>query len=97
MTLTFKGVMAAAASVVVGSPGPNTDAVSGKIQAFVDQYNSTVDFINSKFKEKKVVNPTTDDDRAKGVAERRPGAQAASSPSCARPWATSFTGAGAAI
>jgi flagellar hook-associated protein 2 len=71
-TLTFKGVMAAAASVVVGSPGPNTDAVSGKIQAFVDQYNSTVDFINSKLKEKKVVNPTTDDDRAKGVLNADP-------------------------
>jgi flagellar hook-associated protein 2 len=72
VTLTFKGVMAAAASVVVGSPGPNTDVVSGKIQAFVDQYNSTVDFINSKLKEHKVVNPTTDDDRAKGVLNADP-------------------------
>ena len=72
VTLTFKGVMAAAASVVVGSPGPNTDVISGKIQAFVDQYNSTVDFINSKLKEKKVVNPTTDDDRAKGVLNADP-------------------------
>ena len=72
VTLTFKGVMAAAASVVVGSPGPNTDVVSGKVQAFVDQYNSTVDFINSKVKEKKVVNPTTDDDRAKGVLNADP-------------------------
>jgi flagellar hook-associated protein 2 len=72
VTLTFKGVMAAAASVVVGSPGPNTDAVTSKIQAFVDQYNSTVDFISSKLKEKRVVNPTTDDDRAKGVLNADP-------------------------
>ena len=73
VTLTFKGVMANAASVVVGSPGPNTDVVQSKIQAFVDQYNSTVDFISAKLKEQKVVNPTTDDDRAKGVLNADPG------------------------
>ncbi|HET7172524.1 MAG TPA: flagellar filament capping protein FliD [Gaiellales bacterium] len=73
VTLTFKGVMASAASVVVGSPGPNTDVVQSKIQAFVDQYNSTVDFISAKLKEQKVVNPTTDDDRAKGVLNADPG------------------------
>jgi flagellar hook-associated protein 2 len=72
VTLTFKGVMAAAASVVVGSPGPNTDVVKSKIQAFVDQYNSTVGFISSKLKEKRVVHPTTDDDRAKGVLNADP-------------------------
>jgi flagellar hook-associated protein 2 len=65
--------MASAASVVVGSPGPNTDVVQAKIQAFVDQYNSTVDFINSKLKEQKVVNPSTPDDRAKGVLNADPG------------------------
>ena len=75
VTLTFKGVMSSDASIVVGSPGPNTDAVSGKIQAFVDQYNSTVDFLNSKINEKKVVNPTTDDDRAKGVLNADPALQ----------------------
>jgi len=73
VTLTFKGVMASAASIVVGSPAPNTDVVQSKIQAFVDQYNSTVDFIYSKLKEQKVVNPTTDDDRAKGILKGDPG------------------------
>jgi flagellar hook-associated protein 2 len=73
VTLTFKGVMAAAASVVVGSPAPNTDVVHSKIQAFVDQYNSTVDFIYEKLKEQKVVNPTTADDRAKGILNADPG------------------------
>ncbi|HEY7259721.1 MAG TPA: flagellar filament capping protein FliD [Gaiellales bacterium] len=73
VTLTFKGVMAAAASVVVGSPAPNTDVIQGKIQAFVDQYNSTVDFIYEKLKEQKVVNPSTADDRAKGVLNADPG------------------------
>jgi flagellar hook-associated protein 2 len=75
VTLTFKGVMAAAASVVVGSPAPNTDVVQSKIQAFVDQYNSTVDFIYAKLKEQKVVNPTTADDRAKGILNADPGLQ----------------------
>jgi flagellar hook-associated protein 2 len=73
VTLTFKGVMASAASIVVGSPSPNTDVIQGKIQAFVDQYNSTVDFINAKLKEQRVVNPTTPDDRAKGVLNADPG------------------------
>ena len=73
ITLTFKGVMAQAASVVVGSPQPDTDAIKSKIQSFVDQYNSTVDFIYGKLKEQKVVNPTTADDRAKGVLNADPG------------------------
>jgi flagellar hook-associated protein 2 len=61
--------------VVVGSPAPNTDVVQSKIQAFVDQYNSTVDFIYAKLKEQKVVNPTTADDRAKGILNADPGLQ----------------------
>jgi flagellar hook-associated protein 2 len=73
VTLTFKGVMSTAASVVVGNPSPNTDVISSKIQAFVDQYNSTVDFLNAKLKEQKVVNPSTPDDRAKGVLNADPG------------------------
>ncbi|HSD03320.1 MAG TPA: flagellar filament capping protein FliD, partial [Gaiellales bacterium] len=73
VTLTFKGVMSTAASVVVGNPSPNTDVIQSKIQAFVDQYNSTVDFLNGKLKEQKVVNPSTADDRAKGVLNADPG------------------------
>jgi Flagellar hook-associated protein 2 C-terminus len=34
-------------SVTVGAPAPGNTAVQGKIQAFVDQYDSTVDFIAS--------------------------------------------------
>ena len=75
VTLTFKGVMASAASVVVGSPAPNTDVVQSKIQAFVDQYNSTVDFIYSKLKEQKVVNPHDRRRPGEGRPERRPGAR----------------------
>jgi flagellar hook-associated protein 2 len=54
-------------SVTVGSPAPDNSAVKSKIQAFVDQYNSTVDFIRGKLTEKKVPNATTTTDATKGV------------------------------
>jgi flagellar hook-associated protein 2 len=53
-------------SVTVGAPGPDNSAVKGKVQAFVDQYNSTIDFIRSELTEKRVPNATTDDDARKG-------------------------------
>src|SRR3954470_19244917 len=53
-------------SVTVGAPGPDNSAVKGKVQAFVDQYNSTVDFIRSELTEKRVPNATTDADARKG-------------------------------
>src|SRR3954447_24384764 len=34
-------------SVTVGAPAPDQDAIQGKVQAFVDQYNSTIDLIRS--------------------------------------------------
>jgi flagellar hook-associated protein 2 len=52
--------------VTVGAPAPDNSAVKGKIQAFVDQYNSTVDFIRSELAEKRVPNATTDSDARKG-------------------------------
>ena len=53
-------------SVTVGAPAPDNSAVKGKIQAFVNQYNSTVDFIRSELTEKRVPNATTDADARKG-------------------------------
>jgi flagellar hook-associated protein 2 len=53
-------------SVTVGAPGPDNSAVKGKVQAFVDQYNSTVDFIRTELTEKRVPNATTDADARKG-------------------------------
>jgi flagellar hook-associated protein 2 len=53
-------------SVTVGAPAPDNSAVKGKIQAFVNQYNSTVDFIRSELAEKRVPNATTDADARKG-------------------------------
>lgn len=65
LQLTFKSV--GTTSVTVSAPGPDEDAVKGKLQAFVDQYNSTIDFIRGKVNEKKVPNATSTTDAAKGV------------------------------
>ena len=54
-------------SVTVGAPGPDQAAVQAKVQAFVDQYNSTVDFIRGKLAEKRVPNAKTDTDARKGA------------------------------
>src|SRR3954468_12444709 len=54
-------------SVTVGAPGPDNSAVQKKVQAFVDQYNSTVDFIRTRLAEKRVPNATTDADARKGA------------------------------
>jgi flagellar hook-associated protein 2 len=53
-------------SVTVGAPGPDNSAVQKKVQAFVDQYNSAVDFIRTELTEKRVPNATTDADARKG-------------------------------
>src|SRR3954454_14157247 len=69
VTLTLKGVTGATnpVTVTVGAPGADKNAISAKVKAFVDQYNSTVSFIKSKLDEKPVANPTTTADQNKGV------------------------------
>ena len=66
--LTLKGTTGGSpVTVTVGAPGPDQAAVQAKVKAFVDQYNSTIDFIRSKLNEKPVVNPQTASDYTKGV------------------------------
>jgi flagellar hook-associated protein 2 len=65
LELTLKG--ASTVNITVGAPGADTAAVKAKVKAFVDQYNSTVDFIKGKLNEKKVPNATTDADSLKGL------------------------------
>jgi flagellar hook-associated protein 2 len=65
LQLTLKATGTTA--VTVGAPGPDPEAVKGKVKAFVSQYNSTVDFIRSKLTEKKVANPSTVSEASKGV------------------------------
>jgi len=67
VTLTLKAKTTSAVTITVGAPGPDSAAIQDKVKAFVDQYNSTIDFIRGKLSEQKVRDPKTDDDRAKGV------------------------------
>jgi flagellar hook-associated protein 2 len=65
--LTFKAASAQPVTITVGSPGPDHGAIKSAVKNFVSQYNSTVDFINSKVKEQRVVNPSTAGDKLKGL------------------------------
>jgi len=64
LQLTFKST--GTTSVTVSAPAPDQAAISDKVKAFVDQYNSTIDFIRTELTEKRVPNPTTDADARKG-------------------------------
>lgn len=68
VTMTLKALTGGSPLTVnVGAPGPDTAAISAKVKAFVEQYNSTVDFVRSKVNEKRVVDPQTTADYQKGV------------------------------
>ncbi len=67
--LTLKSLTPTGESVTVSVSEPATDKTKVKdaIKKFVEQYNSTVDFIRSKTTEKRVVSPENDADALKGV------------------------------
>jgi flagellar hook-associated protein 2 len=66
--LTLKGLTGATSlTVSVGSPAPDAAAITAKVKAFVDQYNSTIDFVQSKLKEKPVASKSTAEDYRTGV------------------------------
>jgi flagellar hook-associated protein 2 len=68
LQLTLKGVTGAnPVAVNVSVPGPDLDAIKAKLRTFVDQYNSTVDFISGKLSEEKIPGATSEADAAKGV------------------------------
>jgi flagellar hook-associated protein 2 len=68
-SITLKAVttVSGPVTVTVGAPAPDNTAITAKVKAFVDQYNSTLDFIRSKLDEKKVPNPQTAADQQKGL------------------------------
>lgn len=66
LRLTFKGVTAEPASVVVGAPGVDRDKVKGEVKAFVEAYNAVVSATRAKVSEKKVPDATTTSDYVKG-------------------------------
>jgi flagellar hook-associated protein 2 len=65
LELTLKA--AGTTSVTVGAPGPDVEAVKTKVRAFVDQYNSTVDFVRGRLAEKRVPGAATPEDARKGA------------------------------
>src|SRR4051794_23304781 len=73
VTLTLKGTTASAVTVTVGESKPDTAKIQSKLQSFVDQYNSTVDFIRGELEEQKVAKPQSTSDRTKGVLNGDPG------------------------
>jgi flagellar hook-associated protein 2 len=68
-TITLKGVttISGPTTITVGAPGANNSNITATVKAFVDQYNSTLDFVRSKLDEKKVVNPQTTADQNAGL------------------------------
>jgi flagellar hook-associated protein 2 len=69
VSLTLKGTttVSGPVTVTVGAPAPDNTNITAKVKAFVEQYNSTLDFIRSKLDEKKVPNPQTAADQQKGL------------------------------
>jgi flagellar hook-associated protein 2 len=65
--LTLKARTASPITVTVGDPGPDQEAVLGRVKAFVTAYNDTVDKIRARTTEKRVLDPQTNADKLKGV------------------------------
>lgn len=70
LTLTLKGTTTGV-NVTVGDPGPDLDAIKSKLQAFVDQYNSTVSFVQGKLTEKVVEDKRSAADVLAGKSDTR--------------------------
>jgi flagellar hook-associated protein 2 len=60
LRVTLKGVTAAPATIGVGEPALDRDAVKTKVKAFVDAYNALVNTTNTKLTEKRVANPASE-------------------------------------
>jgi flagellar hook-associated protein 2 len=60
LRVTLKGVTAAPATLAVGEPALDRDAVKTKVKAFVDAYNTLVDATRSEMTEKPIANPTSE-------------------------------------
>jgi flagellar hook-associated protein 2 len=67
--LTLKGKTAAGSTVgvTVGTPGPDKDAITGKVKAFVDAYNALVTTTRADLTDATVPNATTLTDIQKGT------------------------------
>jgi flagellar hook-associated protein 2 len=73
LTVTLHGITTNPATITVAQAGPNTSGVETALQDFVTAYNATVTAVSNKVNEQKVVNPSTDADRAQGDLNGDPG------------------------
>ncbi|MDO8184478.1 flagellar filament capping protein FliD [Conexibacter sp. JD483] len=73
VTVTLKALTTTSGpvTVTVGAPGADTDAITRKVQAFVDAYNATVEMIRTKLDERPVPDPRSQEDIRNGVADSR--------------------------
>ena len=73
VTVTLKALTTTSGpvTVTVGAPGSDTDAITRKVQAFVDAYNATIEMIRTKLDERSVPDPRTQEDIKNGVADTR--------------------------
>jgi flagellar hook-associated protein 2 len=58
-------------TVSVGAPGADTEAITRKVEAFVEAYNSTLDLIRSKLEERAVPDSRTQQEIRNGVPDSR--------------------------
>jgi len=65
--ITLKATTTAPISLTVSDPEPDSEGVKAKVTAFVNAYNTAVDFIRGKLSEEKVKNPTTTTEATKGL------------------------------
>jgi flagellar hook-associated protein 2 len=56
-----------AVGLSVAAPTADAAAIQTKVQEFVDQYNSTIEFVRGKLEEEKAANPQTAGELVKGV------------------------------
>lgn len=61
LSLTFKSTNVDPVTIIVGSPAPDSDAISQKVQDFVDSYNTVMTDLSSKLNEQPVPNASGSD------------------------------------
>jgi flagellar hook-associated protein 2 len=66
VTLTLSA-QTAGTSIVVGEPTADVAGITTKLNAFVNQYNTVIEDIQSRITDQPVASPQTDADRVKGV------------------------------
>ena len=60
LRVTLKGVTTAPATLAVGEPALDRDAIKTKVKAFVDAYNTVVDASRAEMTEKPISNPASE-------------------------------------